>query len=196
MLPWQPAPPPLSPRGLPEEASSEALRIPGFPAKGRFQESLGRPGMDLGSGRGWDGDSETTFQLWLQLLLWGHVIVRFLGYLRCSLWAPKQSQHPEPRWPGVDGPQITPSHSTPHFALCWKRQEAEVSMGAPGWGSPHHYPSLSAHSFSYCHTLCPIPKSGKLIAPESTQPGPFSISKGQNRAVSESRHRVEPPSGE
>lgn len=68
-------------------------------------------------------------------------------------------------------------------------------MGAPGWGSPHHYPSLSAHSFWYCHTLCPIPKSGKLMAPESTQPGPFSISKGQNRAVSESRHRVEPLSG-
>ena len=68
-------------------------------------------------------------------------------------------------------------------------------MGAPGWGSPHHYPSLSAHSSWYCHTLCPIRKSGKLMAPESSQPGPFGTLKGQNRAVSESRHRVEPLSG-
>ena len=41
MLSWQPAPPPLSPEALPpEEASSEALLIPGFPAKGRFQGEL------------------------------------------------------------------------------------------------------------------------------------------------------------
>ncbi|KAM9104863.1 small integral membrane protein 46 [Balaenoptera ricei] len=50
--------------------------------------------MDLGSGRGWDGDSETTFQLWLQLLLWGHLTVRFLGYLRRTLWAPKPQPAP------------------------------------------------------------------------------------------------------
>ncbi|XP_059948902.1 small integral membrane protein 46 [Mesoplodon densirostris] len=50
--------------------------------------------MDLGSGRGWDGDSETTFQLWLQLLLWGHVTVRFLGYLCRTLWAPKPQPAP------------------------------------------------------------------------------------------------------
>ncbi|XP_060272253.1 small integral membrane protein 46 [Ovis aries] len=50
--------------------------------------------MDPGSGRGWDGDSETTFQLWLQLLLWGHLIVRFLGYLRHTLWAPKPQPAP------------------------------------------------------------------------------------------------------
>lgn len=51
--------------------------------------------MDLGSGRScsWE-DSETTFQLWLQLLLWGHLIVRFLSYLRHTLWAPKPQPAP------------------------------------------------------------------------------------------------------
>lgn len=38
--------------------------------------------MELGSGRSQDVDSETTFQLWLQLLLWAHLAVRFLSYLR------------------------------------------------------------------------------------------------------------------
>lgn len=37
------------------------------------------------------GTQRPPSKLWLQLLLWGHVIVRFLGYLRCTLWAPKQS---------------------------------------------------------------------------------------------------------
>ncbi|KAM9242055.1 small integral membrane protein 46 [Dugong dugon] len=45
--------------------------------------------MDLGSGSSQGGDSETTFQLWLQLLLWAHLAVRFLGYLRQALWGPK-----------------------------------------------------------------------------------------------------------
>lgn len=56
--------------------------------------SLGWPGMDLGSDSGQGGGSETTFQLWLQLLLWAHLMIRFLGYLRHTLWAPKPQPAP------------------------------------------------------------------------------------------------------
>ncbi|XP_054549296.1 small integral membrane protein 46 [Talpa occidentalis] len=52
-------------------------------------ESPGKPGMERGSGSGQGGDSEITFQLWLQLFLWAHLAVRFLGYLCRTLWAPK-----------------------------------------------------------------------------------------------------------
>lgn len=41
--------------------------------------------MDLGLDSGQGGDSETTFQLWLQLLLWAHLTVRFLSYLHHTL---------------------------------------------------------------------------------------------------------------
>lgn len=51
--------------------------------------------MDLGSGSDESGDSETTFQLWLPLLLWVHLTVRFLGYLCHALWTPK----PQPAAP-------------------------------------------------------------------------------------------------
>ncbi|XP_064335980.1 small integral membrane protein 46 [Camelus dromedarius] len=94
MLPWQPAPPPLSPEALPRKP---ALRLCVFLVslqREGCRESSEQPGMDLGSGRGWGGDSETTFQLWLQLLLWGHLIVRFLGYLRHTLLAPKPQPAP------------------------------------------------------------------------------------------------------
>lgn len=50
--------------------------------------------MDLGSGSGQGGDLEITFQLWLQLLLWAHLTVRFLSYLRHALWAPKPQPAP------------------------------------------------------------------------------------------------------
>lgn len=50
--------------------------------------------MDLGSGSGQGGDSETAFQLWLQLLLWAHLTVRFLGYMHHVLWAPKPQPTP------------------------------------------------------------------------------------------------------
>ncbi|XP_053767483.1 small integral membrane protein 46 [Desmodus rotundus] len=50
--------------------------------------------MDLGSDNGQGGDSETTFQLWLQLLLWAHLTIRFLSYLRLTLWAPKPQPAP------------------------------------------------------------------------------------------------------
>lgn len=45
--------------------------------------------MDLGSGSSQGGDSETTFQLWLQLFLWAHLAVRFLGYLHHTFWGPE-----------------------------------------------------------------------------------------------------------
>ncbi|XP_075404224.1 small integral membrane protein 46 [Tenrec ecaudatus] len=44
--------------------------------------------MDLG------GDSEATFQLWLQLFLWAHLALRVLGYLRQALGAPKPQPAP------------------------------------------------------------------------------------------------------
>ncbi|XP_076977722.1 small integral membrane protein 46 [Tamandua tetradactyla] len=50
--------------------------------------------MDLGSGSGQGGDSETTFQVWLQLLLWAHLAVRFLSYLRHTLSRPKLQPAP------------------------------------------------------------------------------------------------------
>ncbi|XP_054394664.1 small integral membrane protein 46 [Pongo pygmaeus] len=50
--------------------------------------------MDLGSGSSQGGDSETTFQLWLQLLLWAHLAVRFLGYLHHTFWGPKPQPAP------------------------------------------------------------------------------------------------------
>lgn len=82
------------PQALPRKSAQRLCCIPGFPAKGTFLGESGRPGMDPGSGRGWDGDSETTFQLCLQLLLWGHLIVRLLGYLHHTLWAPKPQPAP------------------------------------------------------------------------------------------------------
>lgn len=94
MLPWQPAPPPGSPEALPRKASSEALHIPGSLAKGRFQGEPKVAWHGSGSGSGQGGDLETTFQLWLQLLLWAHLTVRFLSYLRHALWAPKPQPAP------------------------------------------------------------------------------------------------------
>ncbi|XP_074240629.1 small integral membrane protein 46 [Saimiri boliviensis] len=50
--------------------------------------------MDLGSGSSQGEDSETTFQLWLQLLLWAHLAVRFLSYLHHTFWEPKLKPAP------------------------------------------------------------------------------------------------------
>ncbi|XP_077918125.1 small integral membrane protein 46 [Halichoerus grypus] len=50
--------------------------------------------MDVGSGSGQGSDSETTFQLWLQLLLWAHLTLRFLGYLHHTFWARKPQPAP------------------------------------------------------------------------------------------------------
>lgn len=50
--------------------------------------------MNLGSGNDQGGDSETTFQLWLQLFLWAHLTLRFLSYLHHALWAPKPQPAP------------------------------------------------------------------------------------------------------
>lgn len=48
--------------------------------------------MDLGSSSNQGGDSEITFQLWLQLFLWAHLVLRFLGYLRHTF----QGSKPQP----------------------------------------------------------------------------------------------------
>ncbi|XP_053442567.1 small integral membrane protein 46-like [Nycticebus coucang] len=50
--------------------------------------------MDLGSGSLQGGHSEITFQLWLQLFLWVHLAIRFLGYLRQTFWGPKLQAAP------------------------------------------------------------------------------------------------------
>ncbi|XP_066109421.1 small integral membrane protein 46 [Saccopteryx bilineata] len=50
--------------------------------------------MDLWLDNGQGRDSETTFQFWLQLLLWAHLTIRFLSYLRQALWVPKPQPAP------------------------------------------------------------------------------------------------------
>ncbi|XP_063084583.1 small integral membrane protein 46 [Cavia porcellus] len=50
--------------------------------------------MDPRSGSSQDSDSEIVFQLWLQLLLWTHLALRFLSYLRHTLWGPKPQPAP------------------------------------------------------------------------------------------------------
>ncbi|KAM4855702.1 small integral membrane protein 46 [Ictidomys tridecemlineatus] len=50
--------------------------------------------MDLGSSSSQGGGSEITFQLWLQLLLWAHLVLRFLGYLRHNFQGPKPQPAP------------------------------------------------------------------------------------------------------
>lgn len=49
--------------------------------------------MDLGSGSS-EHEDDITFQLWLQLFLWAHLAVRFLGYLRYTFWGLKPQSAP------------------------------------------------------------------------------------------------------
>ncbi|XP_055477220.1 small integral membrane protein 46 [Psammomys obesus] len=49
--------------------------------------------MDLGSGSS-ESEGDTTFQLWLQLFLWAHLAVRFLGYLCYTFWGLKPQSAP------------------------------------------------------------------------------------------------------
>ena len=49
--------------------------------------------MDVGSGSS-EQEDDATFQLWLQLFLWAHLAVRFLGYLRCTFWGLKPQSAP------------------------------------------------------------------------------------------------------
>ena len=55
-------------------------------------------------------------------------------------------------------------------------------MGAPGWGSPHHYPPLSAHFFWHClpSQLCPNLASQRHQRGHSLA---FSTLRVQTRAV-------------
>lgn len=94
MLPWQPAPPPRSPEALQRKPAQRLCVFLVSLQREDSRESLGQPGMDTGSGSGQGSDSEMTFQLWLQLLLWAHLTVRFLGYLHHAFWAPKARPAP------------------------------------------------------------------------------------------------------
>lgn len=49
--------------------------------------------MDLGSGSS-EHEDDVTFQLWLQLFLWVHLAVRFLGYLHYTFWGLKPQSAP------------------------------------------------------------------------------------------------------
>lgn len=77
-IPWDPQPClPWVPAG-----SQSSLR-------GKVQGETG-PSMDGGPGK--SGASEPAFQLWLQLLLWAHLAVRFFTYLRHT----RQGRPPAP----------------------------------------------------------------------------------------------------
>ncbi|KAM8926313.1 small integral membrane protein 46 [Lycaon pictus] len=94
MLPWQPAPPPWSPEALRRKPAQRLFVFLVSLQREDCRESPGLPGMDVGSGSSWGSDSETTFQLWLQLLLWAHLTIRFLAYLHHAFWAPKPQPAP------------------------------------------------------------------------------------------------------
>ncbi|XP_059243717.1 small integral membrane protein 46 [Mustela nigripes] len=89
MLPWQPAPPPWSPEALQRKPAQRLFVFLVSPQREGSRGSSGQPGMDVGSGSSQGSDSETTFQLWLQLLLWAHLTIRFLAYLHRTFWVPK-----------------------------------------------------------------------------------------------------------
>lgn len=97
---------PLQTLARPEQAPLNAsVATDSFPSTNSFPRALllhrrggctenpGPPGMDLGSGSS-ECEGDVTFQLWLQLFLWAHLTVRFLGYLRYSFWGLKPQPAP------------------------------------------------------------------------------------------------------
>ncbi|XP_071458095.1 small integral membrane protein 46 [Marmota flaviventris] len=94
MPPWQPAPPPWSPEAFPRKPAQRLCIFLVPQQREDSKERPGKPRMDLGSSSSQGGGSEITFQLWLQLLLWAHLVLRFLGYLRHSFQGPKPQPAP------------------------------------------------------------------------------------------------------